>query len=181
MLIIIDGPKGAGKSTLATELVDRLNQRGTHAIYHKHLRDNVDEIANMQGFIDRALEDEHVVWVADRLHLTEWVMSMVTGRNITAALTTQIRHIAQTLASHEVPMVVLLPSLEHLKVRLSRREDPVRQIVDMDWGAITPIWRAAASLVRGVEIYPNETEDQLDALIEQLIEMVVPFNVITSS
>lgn len=78
--IIVDGPRGSGKTTIANEIVENLKGNGFDSEYFKKgERSSYDEMSNMSTHLF-AFTMTPKIWVVDRFHLTEMVMSTIHHR-----------------------------------------------------------------------------------------------------
>lgn len=122
MILIIEGPRCAGKTTIAHKVVDILNESGITAQYKKFSRAD-DPIEDMK---QRVLEFDRIrsiVYVIDRFHLTELVMRLADGTVMPSILNRKIKTIDGLLGRAEASIVVLKTSQQVLKRRVEERND----------------------------------------------------------
>jgi cytidylate kinase len=167
-LVIIDGPKGVGKSTVAKLLVQHLEAAGVPATYHKHYRDPEHEFEAMTEMLSASSMDIGPVIVVDRLIWTEWVMGIAYERDDASKLTQRCRLLDHLAHLQGVPHVLLSASVDTLKTRLAERPEEERRKVDMPWELVTPLWSAAygQSHMRKMR---NETPEDQDRILNYLL------------
>jgi GTPase SAR1 family protein len=167
-LVILDGPKGAGKSTIAQRLVHHLNENNIPAIYHKHLRDPLNEFNNMFKLI---VADSEVVTVVDRFVWTEWVMGIYLDRDPAKELTRKCIMLDKLIRYRNFPHILLLPTNDILKARIEAREEESRRKMDMSWDLVQPLWNAAYGQSNMAKI-PNITEEDQTRIINYIMVML---------
>ena len=154
MIVILEGPRGTGKTTLCAELVRRLNDDGLPAEVHKGQRVG-DPIEGMLSTLSEKFSTDRI-WVVDRFHLTEWVMSIHLQRRDFVELTRDIRHIDTLLDQAwalgfilEAPDVVLLD-------RIQQRNDG--RGMEMPLSESRKLWDAASKLTQFMSVVQNGDE-----------------------
>lgn len=162
--VIVDGPRGAGKTTTASLIVDLLNVSGIRAKYFKKLeRDPRDEYTNMVNHIAKFRATGEVV-VCDRFVATEFVMSVAHNRADEPILTRECREIDRRLDELDVVHLILLPPLTVIAQRLAERGENGRSW-DMEVELISPLWRKAHGLLKTSALFTNhDAKSQADIL-----------------
>lgn len=144
-VILLEGPRGAGKSTVGRLLVDKLKAAGKQATYFKKaVRRPDNEFNNMMEHI-MAWKQTGGIFVVDRFAITEWVMSVVHDRCTDYELLTDECQIALFSAIEDGIAFILTASNRVLEKRMKERGEDGR-IWDMDPAIVAPIWRAAAGV-----------------------------------
>lgn len=162
-LIIIDGPKGSGKSTTAQKLVERLNLLGHPAIYHKHYRQEKDEF---NAILEMITAPKKVTLVVDRLIWSEWIFGIYLEREPVKTLTRRCVTLDKIASLMNVMHILLLPPNEVMKARLQERDNNTD--IDMPWELVQPLWRSAYSMSSAI-VYPNATPTSQGKLINYLL------------
>lgn len=119
MLILLEGPDGAGKSTLAEELVELLgcNAELWHAVFPK--KHPLDEWETpLFDYVPG--RGRHIV--CDRWHIGEWIYPEIFGRDTKADAATYA-HLELFLRSKGAVVVWMIPPTEVLKSRIDSRGD----------------------------------------------------------
>lgn len=172
-LILIDGPRGSGKSTTAQTIVDVLNSQGRQATYFKKgLRSEENEYQNMMDHLAR-WRREHGIIVVDRFVATEWVMSTAHERVHARQLMQECIDVNMELLKMAAIHVILLPSLGALAGRLEER-GPDGRLWDMEKQLIHPLWRSAYAFLTSASLIANNRPFDQQNLIGRLIGMVAP-------
>lgn len=140
-LIVIDGPRGVGKSTVGQELVKNLTELDYQATYFKKvIRSEENELQNMQEHL-LAWKQIGGIVVVDRFFASEWVMSMTLNRRQDlTALTHECLKMAAEVKSAGFG-VILSARAEVLDSRIEARGTRGWDISPVVTG---PMWRAAA-------------------------------------
>lgn len=119
MLIIIEGCDGAGKTTLAERLVNRLEQhRPTTLLHRGPIKDDplVEYELPLDGY--RPLRDQHVV--CDRWHVGEAIYGPLL-RGVSVLRPPDRRHIELFLQSRGALVVLMTQTPEEIRRRLAQR------------------------------------------------------------
>lgn len=164
MLIILEGPDGAGKSTLAREIKDAIGDLGV-SVYHKGpaTEHPLDEYETpLLGY--RPGMDADII--CDRWHVGEWVYPKVLDRK-TQADTPTWRHLELFLAARGALIVYMLPYLEVLQERVGD-DDWLIKNDQLEW------------IRRGYEDAIDRTVHQANTLLDFHNE-IDPFRVITAA
>lgn len=117
MLIILEGPDGAGKSTLAREIESEI---GAMVLHRGPPTEHPLDEYETPLFPYRPREDIHIV--CDRWHVGEWVYPRVLGRK-SQADKAMWRHLELFLAARGALIIYLMPGLDVLRRRLHRDGD----------------------------------------------------------
>jgi len=149
VLILLEGPDGAGKSSLAAKLATELKKIGTVEQWHKGppTKHPLDEY-EMPLLKYRPGRNHHII--ADRWHLGELVYPHVFGRESKYSSAVH-HHLEAFLRSRGALLVYTCPPIGVLKSRLARRGDSMVEadqllaIVKWYMGALTftqlPVYR----------------------------------------
>ena len=172
-LVILDGPRCSGKSTIGQALVEELQRRQIQAEYFKKgVPDPVDEASNMAIHLERwwdRVNDAVDVVVVDRFVATELVMALATGRTPPErAIPYCIETARRTMVAHHAINRVLLPPFKVLDERMQTRPEGRRW--DIEPRRVIPLWTLALTMLPGVTV-EQSTDQQviIDKLIAQLI------------
>lgn len=176
MMIVIDGPRGVGKTTLIRELQSRSDQ---------HIQVHIDVLKNdrpkhpyvfMHQVLNRA-ESKQIqhgvpyIIVSDRFHLTEWVMSTYYKRNSFEYTGKRVKIIQDRLDVIGGKTFVLKASLEQIEQRLLMRQDKYEW--DMARNVVEPMWDLASTLSDTIEVLPNDNEQQLFANVDYIWNHII--------
>ena len=168
MLVLVDGPRGAGKSTVSQALVAKLQEEGHQATYFKKvIRKPEDEFGNMMEHIDTWQAIGGIV-VVDRYALSEWTMSIVHNRRGDYQQLTNECSIALLNATAHGFAVILTASAEVLNDRINHRNE--HRGWDMPIDTVGPIWRAAAGTF-DVQLF--DTSDTPVELVVNMLRLTV--------
>ena len=173
MLIVIDGPRGSGKTTLVNGVVEKLQEYEVPVMKFKSERP-ADPFEQMKDAIDYFRSRSDLVWVADRFSLTEFVMSTALERINPIYLGKKMDEIHKYMAANIVSTTfVLFASNAVLDRRIKQREKGRRW--DMEKKAVTPLWRAAISLaIPHINVIPRENNfnDDLEFNIQEILTTI---------
>lgn len=167
MIVILEGPRGTGKTTLCSELVNRLKEVGLPAELHKGQRVG-DPIEGMISTIHEKFTEDKI-WIVDRFHLTEWVMSIHLERRDFVELTRDIRCIDIHLQQVGALGVILDAPDTVIADRVTRRNDG--RGFEMPLERSRKLWEAAAALSGFMNIAVNDT-DQFETVMNDLVGLV---------
>lgn len=168
-IVIVDGPRGAGKTTTAQHIVSSLAAMKINATYFKKGLRAEDEYQNMVDHILMfARMPEHVV-VVDRFIATEFVMSTAHNRVPARTLVTWVSLINSMLKDVKALHYILLPDVAILDSRLAQRErEGVTRTWDMRAELVHPLWRTAYGLIDNANLIKNETIKERDERIKHI-------------
>ena len=151
-LIVVDGPRGVGKTTMTTQLVEEL--KGSIDIELFKSQRPVDPITQMHQAINMFSENPKKVFVCDRFSLTEWVMSTALNRVEPRRLRRTISIIEERLFDLNTHYFVMMAPIDVLDERLREREAGRGWDVPKD--VVWPLWTAAVGLSKVAEMVMNE-------------------------
>lgn len=155
-LLVLDGPRGSGKSTLGMQIVESLNQIGYNAEYFKKGLRQENEFTNMVTHLRMWTSVPNRILVADRFVATEWVMSTYYERVESRTLFRWCNEVDDMLLQLDAVHAILLPELETLSRRIEQRQS---RNFDMDPMAVRPLWRAAHGFMKSSIMYAPETAE----------------------
>lgn len=168
MLLIIEGMRGSGKTTLCQQLLDDCLKAGLKAEKFKGERSDTESpFDGMLKAIKQFDLNPDTVFILDRFHLTEYVMSTYLQRVETITLLTQIKTLDAYLSARSAKCVILDASYDTIDNRMSLRDE--RRKLDMPVLNAKNLWLEAKALSRIATIRPNDTIFQQQQTIEALI------------
>lgn len=118
MIIVVDGPRGCGKSSLINYLVEISD--GFVRLFKAERSEN--PFLSMLDSIELFTNDDNIVWIIDRFHLTEYVMSSLLDRGDHETLLKQAKQIHSLLDQHKALVIYLDANDESIRNRLVQRE-----------------------------------------------------------
>lgn len=139
-IIILDGPRGAGKSKVAINLIAHLKSEKKKVRAFKRLRP-IDPFREMEQSITKFQIESDVYHVCDRFSLTELIFSSYHKRVPQAELEAHIWHIHDMLAIAKAKYYVLLASVNTLDKRIKQRDDG--KTWDMPQSMVLGYWQNA--------------------------------------
>lgn len=176
-LIVVDGPRASGKSSVARGLANHLADNGKFATYLKKrvYYNGIPEIANMWEHvseIERMVELFKLDYVVlDRLVASEFVMSTYNKRTNPTLLTNACSSLSAYLHERGALQIVLRPSIETIVKRMAERgpTHPSRQW-DMAPDHIDIMWdMAIAAIPHLIEITGTwEIDDLITHIVSTL-------------
>lgn len=138
MIVIIDGPRGAGKTTLAEYIRDQATHIGLNAYIAKNARPE-DPLEFMLERI-REGRGNHIL-ILDRFHWTEWVMSCWHKREAVETLDAWCKTVEVHLTMTPTVGFILQASTAMLAERIAMRNDD--RGYEMPLNHAVRIWEAA--------------------------------------
>lgn len=146
-LVVIDGPRGVGKSTTALTVVNNVLELGRKAMYIKKMREEGNEINNMMKWLDKVDNDRQTLYVFDRFVVSEWVHSILADRVSPHTLMLGCRAIQKRILEMGGLHYVFTAPTQTLFNRLESRGT---RKIDQPWPTVEPMWRAGISAFDGV-------------------------------
>jgi thymidylate kinase len=138
LIVLIDGPRGSGKSTIAQGVVERLTTDGIKALYFKKgVRSADNEERNMIDHLNRFSLPQWNVVVIDRFLLTEWVMSTWHSRLSSRELFEGCHRVNEQIKKINALHYCILAPSGVLDERIKKRGT---RGWDMDKDAAVPLW-----------------------------------------
>lgn len=124
MIVIFEGPQGTGKTTLITNLLDEFKRREISAEQWKVER-GTNPIVDMNSILDSGRWGDDKVFLLDRFHMSEWVISRATRRNWGdeaqwSAYESQLKLIDNRLREMDALLVFLTANPYFVQKRLSK-------------------------------------------------------------
>lgn len=171
LVCTIDGPRGVGKTSVALELVSRLQSEGFTAVYWKKgIRDNLSELENTICHYKVLSLHEADIAVMDRCAATELAMSWALGRESESSLETYAYLVDQLEQAIDAITVILRASPELLKIRLEKRGT---RGPDLPWEQVNAAWNYAAKLLPRAKQWRVETGEDYAALFSWLVPHLI--------
>lgn len=148
-IIIIEGRRGVGKTTMCSELHGKLTSMGIDARLWKSERTDNPTLDMAHSIAEMILEPD-VVFILDRFHLTEFVLSAELGRRKLGALINDTFYISRILRNQRALVFLLTAADEDVTLRLSERRQEDRAKSEFDSQADEQaVWLAAFELFGG--------------------------------
>lgn len=174
-ILIIDGPRAAGKSTMADRIVKEVNDSTSRKAMHyfyKGAPHPIDELSNMTNLISEAVQrfnETGTTTVFDRFHVSELVMSVGLNRRPAWDVLFDCQYIDGLLAQHNAMCFVLLPDVFTLDNRLNQRnailikQGKKTKAHDMNLALVPPLWRMASAALTLPQLIESKTDyDQVN-------------------
>ena len=166
MIIIFEGPRGAGKTTLAKATVDAIIKRGKAARYVKFQRGD-KPFSDMKHQIRDLLEHDWETTVIDRFHLTEFVMRMYDHKVLANQLYKDTQKIDDLLFKIPVIRTVIVTRDESLRLeRIIRRNDGRSE--EMPSSTSQFLWQSAVTGFCIDHTIINNTQSDFDHAVNYL-------------
>ena len=157
-IVIVDGPRGSGKTSLLDAVESELGKRGQEYSRFKHERGS-DPFADMVHALADFTSQPDIVWLCDRFLLTEYVFSIWKNRMPITTLVNKSIHISNLIAMVDAVHLVLMADPEVIEERLADR--PEERKWDMPKDLYAPIWKASIGVCpSAVMVYNNDESDQ---------------------
>lgn len=172
MIVIIEGPRGSGKTTIAKAVVEALSERGLQAKYWKADRNSAPPQAGMMHTILLMSQQPETVWVLDRFLLTEIVMSACLRRTRIDALQSMFADLNSRLRNADALTFIINSHFTNLNQRLAAREDISRRD-DIPVEAASLVWSTVAACLPGVVLLDNSVESQFVANVQTIVSFAV--------
>lgn len=172
MIVVVEGPRCAGKSMFAKALWDELKDRGISANVWKSKRGE-DPVSDMLSSLADFTEDR--VWILDRFHLTEWTNSFILQRgwferSVWAEIVKGLMGIDNKLRDRKA-IIILLTAQAHVlkrRLRITGRED-----VNNDPEHILKTWEGIFGLTRCDAIHlHNDTSQMLARNVDIAADLI---------
>lgn len=167
-ILIIDGMRGSGKTTMCQKLLERFHQDGLDAVVFKGER--IEGVSPHEGMILQIEEfDKNPgrIFILDRFHLTEYVMSTYLQRIELGPLLMQTKKLDVALFARGAKCVLLDASYDTIDLRMSAREGTRK--LDMPVLNAKNLWAEAQALSRIAKTFPNDTAAQQEAVMHYCI------------
>lgn len=172
MIVIVDGMRGSGKTTLVKEVVNRLIAHGVDAIQWKAER--TDAGSPYEGMLESIKQfdmEPFKVFCLDRFHLTEYVMSTYLQRVPLHELLTTTKTLDSLLSARHAKCVILDATYDTIDNRMALREGTRK--LDMPVLNAKNLWAEALALSRIAVKRHNNTWQDFDDNANFLVQCVV--------
>lgn len=141
-ILVLDGPRGSGKSTTGKALVDRFQSVGLPSEYVKVMRATGKSETQHMMELYASWKQETKIWVIDRFAASEWVMSLLFNRvSSYTQLTCDCSLVNQYVVSNGASYI-LMADVSVLDARIIARNE--NRTWEVTPEIIPPMWRAAA-------------------------------------
>lgn len=145
-LIVIDGPRGSGKTTLVDGVVRSAHEAGIHHVNQIKMTRPDKVFLQMHQFLCEVEKHQDLIYVVDRFSLTEYVMSEFYQRVNQVELISRIETIQRRLREIDAFYFVLFTRTDVLEKRINSRDadrqwDIPKNQVGLYWGQAFQIFR----------------------------------------
>lgn len=126
MIIVLEGPRGTGKTALAQALVPALKLTGLSpsiAKFERGRNPTEDMISSLNNFQSQQLRDPKMAIIIDRFHLTEYVMRSVDGTVPRGKLFADMARLSFLLQNMSVWVAILTVDDTVREQRVAERAD----------------------------------------------------------
>ena len=173
-VILIDGPRASGKSTICLEVVEMLKDKGINAVYFKKgprliMPDGEKadyEFVNMIVHLEHWASNPKTVFVADRFAATEYVMTKKFRR------TNMYRN---ELIAEIMNSLILENNLVHAIITASADvlDERIKERGTRDWDVpkedVEKMWLDAAFVFDSAVLYKNEEQGQYKDIAQSIV------------
>lgn len=172
MIVIIEGPRCAGKSIFAGSLCAELQNQGISASTWKSSRGE-DPVSDMLSSLESFVENQ--VWILDRFHFTEWINSYYLQRGWT--LSNEWRKIKRGLMNiddklHEKNTIIILLTTQAHTLRERWKETNRIDIVN-EPQRILKIWEGIFDLTKcDIIHFHNDTQQMLIRNVNIIVDLI---------
>lgn len=177
-VFVVEGPRGAGKTTFCNELIHGAQLIGMTAEIWKAQRDetndpNMSPVIGMRNTFAKQLanEDPDHVYIWDRCHLTEFVMSTHLNRVWPPILYENTIQISQFLKANGIPCLLLMAEDEVILRRVNARTDG--RTMDMPIELVQPLWRVAYGMCSATHLSPNNNKNQMQDNVALALSKII--------
>lgn len=141
-ILVLDGPRGSGKSTTGKALVERFQEIGLSSEYVKVTRGT--DKSEFQHMIElfHGWKQKKQIWVIDRFAASEWVMSLLFNRVTSYVQLTIDCQVINQYVTNNGASYILMADVPVLDARIIARNE--QRTWEVTPELIPPIWRAAA-------------------------------------
>lgn len=163
--------RGSGKTTLVSKLVEQLNSIGYASEAWKAQRsDSASPFEGMKASIAEFDQDPFKIFVLDRFHLTEYVMSTYLQRVSLQDLLTTTTILDSMLAKRHAKCVILDATYNTIDERMSLREG--HRKLDMPVLNAKNLWVEAKAISRIATVRNNDTPLNFEENLRFCVELV---------
>lgn len=172
MLVIIEGPRNTGKSTLSAHLKEVLGERGVVLKFQK----TESPHTFMTNFLTKnflALIDSRVVYILDRFSLTEYVMRSL-DKKVDIKVLKATTQMIDTMLKNMGALTVVLTASEAVRIgRIPSRDTEHRKPEWYSYTYLDKAWDEAIKLQRSQTfVLSNETKTDEMNIIKRILATI---------
>jgi len=174
MIVIFEGPRLVGKTTIIAKLNEVLSAWGLPVETWKDTRGE-DPVQDMNAILDEGFFTEDKIWLLDRFHMSEWVISKATRRDAYpgsewAFYQANLQAIDERLAGMNALIILITssPWFVDQRATLTGKKDPIGDGQKAQYWWLNTIGKTVCDMIHVI----NDKQNQLERLCFMLADII---------